>query len=71
MVKNVLNFIPRRLTSLGCLFILFCFDCLHIDLTNDFCYYKFFAEVSKMERAFLILAFGNVEAVGSVVVLAD
>jgi len=47
LVKNRCRFIAANLKAF---FLFFCFDFLHIDASNDFCFCKFFARGSKVKE---------------------
>jgi hypothetical protein len=59
LVKNLCHFIAGNFKTF---FLFFCFDILHIDPSNDFCFCKFFAKGLKSEGERLkvqFLVFGN------------
>ncbi len=60
LVKNCCHFIAGDLNAF---FLLFCFDFLYIDPSNDFCFCKFFAKGLKSEGERLKVKFWSSEIV--------
>ncbi len=61
LVKNLCRYIPGDLKAF--LSIFFCFDFLHIDPSNEFCFCKFFAKGLKSEGERLKVKFSSLEMV--------
>jgi hypothetical protein len=60
LVKNCCRFTAGDLKAF---FLFFCFDCLHIDPSNNFCFCKFFAKGLKSEGERLKVKFWSSEMV--------
>jgi hypothetical protein len=60
LVKNRCRFIAGNLKAF---FLFFCFDFLHIDPSNNFCFCKFFAKGFKSEGERLKVKFSSLEMV--------
>jgi hypothetical protein len=60
LVKNRCRYIAGELKAF---YLFFCFDVLHIDPSNDFCFCKFFAKGLKSEGEKLKVKFLSLEMV--------
>jgi hypothetical protein len=60
LVKNCCRYIAGDLKGF---YLLFCFDFLHIDPSNNFCFCKFFAKGLKSEGERLKVKFSSLEMV--------